>query len=422
MQSGVWKADWFLGALVVALFALFSATSDWIPGLERKAYDAALQAASRPPSDKVAVIAIDQQSIDNIGRWPWPRDLHARMIDLLAKARARAVGYLVFFSEPENERINRTLARLAEGNEGPTLAALKEAQEEFDTDGKLAASMARAGNVLLPILFVLETPRGRPEQPLAAFVRRNAVTGEGAAATPSSALGISVLEPFGAAAAALGHLNVTPDADGAVRSEALAVSYYGEVYPSLAALLVARGLNLAAKDIRVSPGSVRIGELHARTDGQARMQPAFYRYAGERAPFTEDSFFDVVNGKIAPEKYRDKIVLVGPTAAGIANMFVTPVNPAMPAVAMEAQAVSSLLQEHFFVVPAWGRYAELGILLAVALYLAVLLPRLAAGAAVGMSAGLLIALVAAQFILMVNAGIWLQLMAPAALLVVGHIA
>src|SRR5439155_7528761 len=93
--------------------------------------------------------------------------------------------------------------------------------------------------------------------------------------------------------------------------------HYDEAYASLSALLVARSLNLGPKDIRAGAGGVRIGELYARTDADARMQTAYYKYAGERAPFTEDSFFDVVNGKIAPEKYRDKIVLVGPTAAGV---------------------------------------------------------------------------------------------------------
>jgi serine/threonine-protein kinase len=430
MQSGFWKADWFLGVLVVALFALFNSMSDLVPGLERKAYDAALAAASRTPSDKIAVIAIDKQSIDNIGRWPWPRDTHARMIDLLVQAKARAIGYLVFFAEPENEKINRTLAKLmdvsapAEGQApGPTLTLLKEAQEEFNTDRKLAAAIERAGNVVLPILFVLEAPRGRPDQALAPFIRRNAVSIEaGASPTRSSALAISALEGYGKAAAALGHLNVVPDVDGAIRSEALVVSHYDEAYPSLSALLVARSLNLAPKDIRVTSGGVRIGDLYARTDAETRMQTAFYKYAGERAPFAEDSFFDVVNGKIAAEKYRDKIVLVGPTAAGVANLFVTPVHPAMPAVALQAQVVSSLLQEHFFVVPGWARFAELGALLLVALYLVVLLPRLRAGAALVATAASLAVLVAAHFVLMMNAGLWLQLMAPAALLVLGHVA
>ena len=86
----------------------------------------------------------------------------------------------------------------------------------------------------------------------------------------------------------VGHLNAVPDVDGAIRSEALVVSHYAEAYPSLSAMLVARSLNLGAKDIRVGPNVVRIGELQARTDADSRTQTAFYKYAGERAPFVED--------------------------------------------------------------------------------------------------------------------------------------
>src|SRR5262247_2231602 len=138
-KAGFWKKDWFLG-LVVSLVLLFSGGSQLIEGLERAAYDWGVRASSRTPSDKVAVIAIDKQSIDNIGRWPWPRDLHARMIDLLAQAKARAVGYLVFFAEPENEKINRTLTKImdsaapAEGQPpSTTFTLLKEAQDDFNT-------------------------------------------------------------------------------------------------------------------------------------------------------------------------------------------------------------------------------------------------------------------------------------------------
>ena len=240
MRSGFWKADWFLGLAVVFLFALLGDVTDLLPGLERKAYDLALASAPRVPSDQVAIIAIDKQSIDNIGRWPWPRDTHAKMVDLLAQARARAVGYLVFFSEPENERINRTLGRLMDAAppESPILALLKEAESDFNTDRRLAASMERAGNVVLPLLFVLESPRGRPDRGSPPFLAKNAIAADaGSAPVKSSAVAISVLEPLGNAAAALGHLNVLPDVDGAARSEALAVAHYGEVYPSLAATL-----------------------------------------------------------------------------------------------------------------------------------------------------------------------------------------
>jgi len=257
MGSGFWKADWVLGVAVVALFALLASVSDVLPGLERKAYDAAVVAASRTPSDKVAVIAIDQQSIDNLGRWPWPRDLHAKMIDLLGEAKPRAIGYLVFFSEPENPKINATLAKLmtlapSEGElAAPLATALREAEGEFNTDRKLAASIERAGNVVLPLLFNVETPRGRPDKALPPYILRNAITVEGAAPLRTSGVAISVLEGFGTGAAALGHLNVVPDVDGAIRSEALVLQHYDEFYPSLSAALVARSFNRTSLAVRL---------------------------------------------------------------------------------------------------------------------------------------------------------------------------
>ena len=57
MRSGFWKTDWFLGLVVVVLM-LFAGGSDLLQSLERKAYDMGVQASSRAPSDKIAVIAI----------------------------------------------------------------------------------------------------------------------------------------------------------------------------------------------------------------------------------------------------------------------------------------------------------------------------------------------------------------------------
>src|SRR4051812_3001898 len=87
MKSGFWKTDWFLGLVVVVLM-LFAGGSDLLQSLERKAYDMGVQASSRNASDKIAVIAIDDTSIANIGRWPWSREVHAKMTDLLAGAKA----------------------------------------------------------------------------------------------------------------------------------------------------------------------------------------------------------------------------------------------------------------------------------------------------------------------------------------------
>ncbi len=80
-----WRSNWFLGVLV-ALVVLTLWDRDLVQSLERKAYDLGGQATSRTPSDKIAIIAIDKQSIDNIGRWSWARDVYARMIDMCAAA------------------------------------------------------------------------------------------------------------------------------------------------------------------------------------------------------------------------------------------------------------------------------------------------------------------------------------------------
>src|SRR5258708_2062105 len=98
-KAGFWKKDWFLG-LVMSLALLAAGGTPRIEGLERFAYDWGVRASARTPSDKISVIAIDKRSIDNIGRWPWSREVHAKMIDSLAGAKPKVIGYTVFFSGP----------------------------------------------------------------------------------------------------------------------------------------------------------------------------------------------------------------------------------------------------------------------------------------------------------------------------------
>src|SRR4030066_1147432 len=99
-KMSFWKTDWVVGLLVSLVF-LFGANSDLMQSLERKAYDLGVLASSRTPSDKIAVITIDDQSIANLGRWPWPREIHANMVDILAAGHPKVIGYTVFFFEPQ---------------------------------------------------------------------------------------------------------------------------------------------------------------------------------------------------------------------------------------------------------------------------------------------------------------------------------
>ena len=113
--------------------------------------------------------------------------------------------------------------------------------------------------------------------------------------------------------------------------EPLIVDYYGDLYPSMALLLAAKSLNLGVEDIRITAGSsVQLGRLNIKTDGYSLMNTFFYHDEKFNGAFAIDSFFDVLQGKIPADKYKDKIVLIGATALGVGDSFVTPIIGCTP--------------------------------------------------------------------------------------------
>jgi len=134
-------------------------------------------------------------------------------------------------------------------------ATLQEAEVTLTPIGNFADSFAKAGNVVLPILFTLGEPRGKPTNPFPTSCARTRLrSGQERRHTVStSGVEVPVVRQPGRSRAGVGHLNAVPDVDGAIRTEALAITYYDEFFPSLAAMLVAKSLNLTAKDIKIAP-------------------------------------------------------------------------------------------------------------------------------------------------------------------------
>ena len=476
MKSRFWKTDWFLG-LVISIVILLSSGSTQLQSLERQAYDWGVRSTERFPSDKIAIIAIDDQSIANIGRWPWPRDLHAEMINKLKAGGAKVIGETVFFLEPQidpgmvyiqqlieyfstasfddipaeidllssllqpkrkyksvreiydfysqsnlNTRLSKDLDTLK--------ASLFEAEQALDTDSKLASSMKKAGNVVLAMPFNIGVPRGKPDHELPVYVLRNALTSIHDR-VQAQAQGLYPLMSFdafppipqiGKVAQAIGHLNSVADVDGAVRVEPLVIKHYDRFYPSLSLLLAAKSLNLDNADIQVNLAEgVELGALNIKTDSQLMMNTFFYSDIEGFPPFPVDSFYDVFSGKIPTEKYKGKIVLIGTTATGVGNPQITPIDTNMSPILTLAHTVSSILNEDFFVTPDWAVWAQMGAFLLIALYLMLLMPRLKAGVAASLTVLILLALVTTHYLLMTTSTLWVQLMTPAALLVIGHL-
>ena len=298
-KTAFWKADWFLG-LIVAVVLLVASGSDFIQSLERQAYDLGVRASSHAPSQRVAVIAIDDQSIANIGRWPWPREIHAQMISSLKQAGAKVVGYASFFFEPQVDPglvYIHKLAELYQALPPPQqqiladfASVLAEADDALNSDRKLAAAVAQAGNVALPMLFTIGEPRGNPDEPLADYILKSQITkvidrigaGNSNIFPVPTLQAIAPLEEIATGAAAVGHLNALPDVDGSTRTEPLVVRYYDQYFPSFSLVLAARSLNLGPADVELRLGEgVKLGNLTVDTDPYLQMYTYFYKDSSE---------------------------------------------------------------------------------------------------------------------------------------------
>ena len=476
MKQSFWSADWFAG-LIITIVIVLSSGSNQLQSLERSAYDWGVRSTERYPSDKIAVIAIDDVSIANIGRWPWPRDLHADMIKLLSNGGAKVIGESVFFLEPQidpgtvyiKELINffsnasfndipseiDALSTMLETQGSNTAVAdllsfyletnlhtrlnqdldtlksrLIEAEQALDTDTKLAQAMAASKNVVLAMPFIMGEPRGNPDQELPNYVLKNAMTKihDRVQALPQGLYPIASVDAIppigklGPLASAIGHLNTIQDIDGGVRAEALIIKHYDRYYPSFALQIAAKSLNLKNSDIKINLAeSVELGRLEIKTDSQMMMNTFYYSDIDGFPAFQVDSFYDIASGKIPLEKYKGKIVLIGATATGVGNSLVTPVDPSLPPVLALAHSVSSILNEDFFIVPEWGIWVRLAAFLLVAIYLMFIMPRLKAGVAFAVTVILMLGLMTTHYALMTGSTLWIQLMGPAALLIIGHL-
>ena len=480
MKEKIWSKDWFAAVAFAVVFAVlaYGVMGNSFQSLERYTYDLGVKAHARTPSDKIAVVAIDDESIRNLGRWPWPRSLQAKLIDKLHEGGAKVIGNTAFYFEAEQsgstavlsetlDALNKspltqqipveieTFGAMLEGSaQAPAVAPIAKAYKESSLfkdyknllneltgkldvaiksggspDAVLATAQSSHGKVVLPMAFVIGRPQGNPDQPLPDYIRKNALTniqdrvdakGDGALPLPT----ISALFPIaslGQTAAAVGYLNDTLDVDGAVRFQPLVLGHFDELYPSFALVVAAQSLNLSPKDIEVRLGEgVTLGGLDIQTTSALRMYTQFYGDRDGKPAFPVDSAYDVIAGKIPASKYKDKIVLVGATATGLGNAFPTPISASMAPVLAIAHGVSSILQQDFFTRPAWAGLLENSLFLLLVIYLGWVMPKLKAGLAAGMTVAIVALLLVSQTAIMASQAIWFKFTIAAVFIALGH--
>lgn len=442
-RAGFYKQDWFI-ALVIGLFFGFAiyGGAAFLKGLEFVAYDAGVRMTNRAPgaTDQIAVIAIDDQSIKEIGRWPWPRSVLASMLEKLSHAEVRAVGALIYLTEPQSDpglttvraiRSKLTGLNIPRPAQAQLTELLDESEKQLDSDGMLARIIPGTPRLHLPMITQTGERLGRPDAKLPDYVERNRLTRlvarPGNSADTEQIAGIEPpLAQFGEKAAGIGHMSFRVDPDNGIRSVRAVLEYDSEYFPSLPLLLAASSLNIDTKDIEFEIGrGIKIGRLTVPTDGAAHMYTGFYKPNGDAdTAFATYSFRDVQTDKLPASVFKNKIVLIGPTATGVGAHYATPItkDKLMSEPELTANVIASILNQDFYTVPAWTGWAEAGIVLALILYLMFGMPRMSAKTSALVSLIVLIVLLGAGQYLMMSEKIWLQTISPALLLFVGHVA
>lgn len=252
------------------------------------------------PSPNVVIVAIDDESLAKYGKWSdWSRSLHAQAIENLKQAKAGVIGFDVLFADQSAD------------------------------DPELAQAIESAGNVVLSLVGVEPMPSKQPEVMYRNFILPTPVLSE--------------------AAASVGHVNVVPDGDGKLRRIPLvATDAAGDEYPALLlAMLYNFFVTPLPDDYLIQNGSLHLLDRDIPVDGKSRMR---INFAGGPGSFTRISYADVIEGNFDPEAVKHKIVLIGMTAAGEPDAWVTPVSAEkMYGVEIFANAMDTILKQRFLV-------------------------------------------------------------------------
>jgi adenylate cyclase len=412
--AGKYGARWALG-LLFTLAAVLYARGDWTShAIERQdtiISDMRMRLEPVELEPGIVIVDIDSRSLTEVGRFPWSRNVMAKLVDQLTRHYgAGAVGFDVSFPEPDTSSGFDVLERLAgkELKDVPALQAqLGKLKPALDYDGMFAQSM-RGQPVVLG--FNLADGQSKGVLPEPAFTTEllngrdlDAYTVDGYEAN------IARLQQ---AAKGAGVFTAVPDADGLVRSSPLLFRVGNGYYPSLslatlAAFLDTRAINpvmegtvdtLSQSEREASAFDV----LQMWTNKAGRVvfpvgdgMTSIVTFRGSGGPaggaFRYVSAVDVLNGKVAKDVLEGAIVLVGTTAPGLQDLRATPVNAQYPGVEIHANMIKSMLEGRFKSRP-WTAWAlESALVIVVGLVLTSALPVLAPAWSVLLASGVFIA-------------------------------
>ncbi len=383
LRSPLYHASW-LGpvALVLALGLL---QPSFVTRMQDQLFDLYQRVAPRSFDARtpVRIVDIDDASIAKLGQWPWPRTQVAALVDRLREAGAAAIAFDIVFSEGDRTSADAFVAGIADDARRTAVrAALGNAPSN---DAVFADALGPA-----PVVLGLVLTQGGEVPAFAVPFGIAHAGGDPIAFVPRFGGAVVPLPSLTGRAAGLGALNWLPDGDQTVRRVPLLLASGNRLVPGLAleSLRVAQGASTFLVRASDTGGldSVRVGALTIATTPTGDMR---VRFTGHR-PERFIPAHRVLAGGFDPGEIAGRIAIVGSSSAGLTDIRATPVDPAMPGVEVQAQALEGLLAGTRLLRPDWARL-ELVAGAALALALAVVLPLVpvmagAAAAALGVCA------------------------------------
>ena len=384
------------GMAIVVLFLGHTISLLRLPlldNLEAIVYDTRLRLTMpRTVDPRVVILDIDEKSLlekekGGEGRWPWPRDRLALLLDkLFDKYGIAVIGFDVVFAERDESSGIRVLERLGQRElKGvPQFQSVfEQVRPQLEYDDIFARKM-KGRAVVLGHVFLSDDPataskKGMlppPVLPAGAFGGRKVGVTSWAGYTAN-------LERLQRAATSAGHINPLPDHDGVSRRVPMLVEHGGAYYEplSLAMVRAVHGnppvVPVVSDDGKSTDYSglewIKTGPFQIPVDYQAA---ALVPYRGAKGSYRYFSLVDVLNERVAVDELKGKIVLVGTTAPGLLDLRATPVDPVFPGVEIHANLIGGILDGNIKQRPPYVVGAEFVLLLFSGVALALLLPLL----------------------------------------------
>lgn len=368
--------------------------------LELKTYDIRLlRLPANPPTNEITIAAVDEKSLARLGRWPWSRNTIARIVERLDQFGAHVIAFDVFFSEAEGTADERLRRAISKNNRTVLSMVFLFGDDEVKHVNAAQSATAFAAAEKHEIAIV----RHQGEDKSPSFLEPSGL--------------IVNLPRIQSAGKYAGHINISPDGDGALRWASLVIPYKGRFIPSADTQAVRAYGGGSLLSIFTNHSGIEGIEVSGRfitTDERGR---ALIRYYGPERTFTTFSIADVLDKKFDATLVKNRIVLIGASAKGIGDIRVTPYSPAFPGVEVRATVMQNLLRGDFIERPDWISGLDVVLLITLGVTLSFVLPRLRVAQAAGLISVLLMAYVGIGFYLFEVQRIWFNVTYPAFLLV-----